>query len=86
MMIGSENIATSAEKILQAATELFAMNNFNAVSIKQIASASGCNSALISYYFGGKEKLYDEIISDSVRKQNEFMERFIDIQLMIKFL
>ena len=49
MMTGSENIATSAEKILQAATTLFAMNNFNAVSIKQIATASGCNSALISY-------------------------------------
>ena len=48
MMSGSENIATSAEKILQAATTLFAMNNFNAVSIKQIATSSGCNSALIS--------------------------------------
>ena len=63
MMIGSENIATSAEKILQAATELFAMNNFNAVSIKQIASASGCNSALISYYFGGKKNLYQEVLN-----------------------
>ena len=58
MMTGSENIATSAEKILQAATTLFAMNNFNAVSIKQIATASGCNSALISYYFRGKNNLY----------------------------
>ena len=63
MMIGSENIATSAEKILQAATELFAMNNFNAVSMKQIASASGCNSALISYYFGGKKNLYQEVLN-----------------------
>ena len=43
MMIGSENIATSAEKILQAATELFAMNNFNAVSIKQIIGGSDQN-------------------------------------------
>ena len=63
MMIGSENIATSAEKILQAATGLFAMNNFNAVSIKQIAAASGCNSALISYYFGGKKNLYQEVLN-----------------------
>ncbi|MBQ8418145.1 MAG: CerR family C-terminal domain-containing protein [Phascolarctobacterium sp.] len=63
MMIGSENIATSAEKILQAATSLFALNNFNAVSIKQIANASGCNSALISYYFGGKKNLYQEVLN-----------------------
>ena len=63
MMSGSENIATSAEKILQAATTLFAMNNFNAVSIKQIATSSGCNSALISYYFGGKKNLYQEVLN-----------------------
>ena len=64
MMSGSENIATSAEKILQAATTLFAMNNFNAVSIKQIATSSGCNSALISYYFGGKKNLYQEVLNN----------------------
>lgn len=63
MMIDPDSIATSAEKILQAATGLFATNNFNAVSIKQIATASGCNSALISYYFGGKKNLYQEVLN-----------------------
>lgn len=58
-----ENInATSAEKILQAATNLFAQNNFSAVSVKKIATASGVNSALISYYFRGKKNLYQEVL------------------------
>lgn len=54
--------ATSAEKILQAATHLFAQHDFNSVSLKQIAAASGVNSALISYYFGGKKNLYQEVL------------------------
>ena len=51
-----EASASSAEKILEAATDLFAANHFNGVSIKEIAKKSGVNSALISYYFGGKKK------------------------------
>lgn len=51
-----EASASSAEKILLAATDLFAANHFNGVSIKEIAKKSGVNSALISYYFGGKKK------------------------------
>ena len=56
-----EASASSAEKILLAATDLFAANHFNGVSIKEIAKKSGVNSALISYYFGGKNELYMEL-------------------------
>ena len=79
-MLEQENISTSAIKILEAATDLFARDNFDAVSIKQIASASGVNSALISYYFGGKKNLYQEVLvthakffislQDQIRKQD----------------
>lgn len=51
----NNNTSQSAAKILKAAIDLFASDNFNAVSIKEIAIASGVNSALISYYFGGKK-------------------------------
>ena len=79
-MLEQENISTSAVKILEAATDLFARDNFDAVSIKQIAAASGVNSALISYYFGGKKNLYQEVLvtharsfislQDQIRKQD----------------
>jgi TetR/AcrR family transcriptional regulator len=57
-----EQDPSTAEKILQAAIDLFATNDFNGVSIKTIAQRSGVNSALISYYFGGKQKLYQEAL------------------------
>ena len=60
--VNNQATASSADKILQAATMLFAQDNFSAVSIKQIAAASGVNSALISYYFGGKKNLYQEVL------------------------
>ena len=86
MMTGSENIATSAEKILQAATTLFAMNNFNAVSIKQIATASGCNSALISYYFGGKKNLYQEVLNSQATVFFKLIEDIVNINLKMVLL
>ncbi len=55
--------ASSADKILQAATELFSSNNFDGTSIKEISKLSGVNSALISYYFGGKKNLYQEVLN-----------------------
>lgn len=58
----TQNALSSPDKILQAATLLFAHDDFNSVSIKQIAAASGVNSALISYYFGGKKNLYQEVL------------------------
>ncbi len=61
-MNSSEINATSANKILEAATVLFSRNSFDSVSVKEISAASGVNSALISYYFGGKKNLYQEVL------------------------
>ena len=57
-----DHTQSTADKILLAATELFARNNFDAVSVKQIAEAADANTALISYYFGGKKNLYQEVL------------------------
>lgn len=73
-------------KILKVATKLFAEYGFDGTSTRDICKAANINISLISYYFGGKEKLYEEIISESVKKQNEFMERFIDINADIAVL
>lgn len=57
-----EQDPSTADKILNAAIELFATNDFNGVSIKDIAHLSKVNSALISYYFGGKKQLYEKVL------------------------
>jgi TetR/AcrR family transcriptional regulator len=55
------------EKLLTVATGLFATKGFAAVSIRDLAQAAGVNSALISYYFGGKEGLYGEVLEAQFR-------------------
>ena len=48
-----EASASSAEKILLAATDLFAANHFNGVSIKEIAkkSLSGSSQRTVKFIF-----------------------------------
>lgn len=50
-------------RIFKAAAELFDKYGYYNVSIKEIADRAKSNSALISHYFGGKEKLYQQIIT-----------------------
>lgn len=71
----NQSTSSSADKILQAATKIFAQDNFSTVSIKQIAAASGINSALISYYFGGKKNLYQEVLYTEADKFLKLQEK-----------
>lgn len=49
------------ERLLDAAEVLFCENGFAGTSVREIAAAAKCNVASVSYYFGGKEKLYTEV-------------------------
>lgn len=48
-------------KILEAAEKLFSDNGFNGTSVRDIAEAADVNLAMISYYFGSKDKLLEAI-------------------------
>ena len=64
----------TVSKIISAAVPLFATKGFSAVSVKEIAEAAGVNIALISYYFGGKEKLYTYVLE----QKSVFVEHLIE--------
>lgn len=49
------------DRLLDAAEELFCERGFEGTSVRDIAASAGCNVAAVNYYFGGKEKLYEEI-------------------------
>ncbi|MEJ2110889.1 MAG: TetR family transcriptional regulator [Acidobacteriota bacterium] len=53
--------SASKEKIFASAKKLFADKGFRNVSVREIASDAGVNSALVGYHFGGKQKLFDEV-------------------------
>ncbi|HQG39237.1 MAG TPA: helix-turn-helix domain-containing protein, partial [Chitinophagales bacterium] len=54
------------EFILDAAERLFAEQGFEAVSVREISKAADINIAMVSYYFGSKEKLYEEVIQRKI--------------------
>jgi len=47
--------------IINTAEKLFAVNGFDGTSVRDIAHEAGVNLAMISYYFGSKEKLMEAV-------------------------
>ena len=68
----------SKEKILKSAIKLFAQKGYDAVSIREICKDTGCNICMISYYWGGKQELYNGIIENLLEAQMHFASSFID--------
>jgi AcrR family transcriptional regulator len=52
---------TSREKLIYSAGHLFAARGFDGVSVRDITNDAQVNSALVGYYFGGKEGLLAEV-------------------------
>lgn len=50
------------QRIIEAATELFAQKGYAAVGVREIAREADVNISMISYYFGGKVGLLKSII------------------------
>lgn len=48
-------------QIIEEAENLFAEKGFNGTSVREIAAKADVNVAMISYYFGSKEKLLEAI-------------------------
>ena len=58
--------ASSKEKIFKSAEELFSSKGYREVSVRDIATRAGVHFALVAYYFGGKQALFDEIFHSHV--------------------
>ena len=50
------------EIILSTAMKLFGQKGFEGTSVREIASGADVNPAMISYYFGSKEKLFRDLV------------------------
>ncbi len=76
-----EKDENSKQKILSAATKLFAHKGFDAVSVREICKEANANLCLISYHFGGKQELYNAIIDDLIEKQTRYANTFLDFSV-----
>ena len=54
-------IKSVKDRLLDAAEGLFCEHGYKGTGIRDIAAAAGCNIASVNYYFGSKEKLYEEV-------------------------
>lgn len=59
---GAGSNADCRERILEAAGEIFAEFGFRGATVRKICERAKVNVAAINYYFGGKEKLYSEVL------------------------
>ncbi len=57
-----EQDADAKQRILYAAKRLFATQGFDGTTVRQICEEASANVALVSYYFGGKEKVFEEVL------------------------
>jgi AcrR family transcriptional regulator len=62
--------------IIIAAEKLFSELGYDGTSTRKIAKESGANMAMINYYFGSKDGIFQEIITERV---NEFNHRLVTI-------
>ena len=53
---------TRQDRILAAADELFGAHGFHAVSARDIARHAGVNKALVFYYFGSMDSLFEQVL------------------------
>jgi AcrR family transcriptional regulator len=70
------SLSTKQLQLLDTAESLFSQKGFDGTSVRDIAEAAGINTAMISYYFGSKEKLMEEIFE---RKSLNIKEKVADL-------
>lgn len=60
-MLSPVPVADTRERLLQAATEVFAEHGFAKATIREICRRANANVAAVHYYFGDKKRLYAAI-------------------------
>lgn len=63
-------------KILDVAEELIAKKGFDGTSVRDICSKANINVAIISYYFGSKEKMMSYLYQYRVQRTKESFSEF----------
>ncbi len=62
------------QQLLDVAEGLFAQKGYEAVSIRDLAKEAKVNIAMVSYYFGSKEKLFEALIESKIPRTRERLE------------
>ncbi|MGH1334938.1 MAG: TetR/AcrR family transcriptional regulator [Aureispira sp.] len=73
------NKQSTEEKILAAAKKVFYQKGLKGARMQEIADDAGVNKAMLHYYFRSKQKLFDQVFSQSVRSITpQLMDVFLE--------
>ncbi len=64
--------------ILKKAEQLFAEKGYDGTTVRDIAETAGVNLAMISYYFGSKEKLMESLFTERMSAMKIRVEALIE--------
>ncbi len=65
------------EHIINVAIELFSTKGFEGTSIRELAAKAGVNIAMVNYYFGSKDKLFEALIENKVAYMKGKLEELV---------
>ena len=60
------NAAATRQAILGSARKAFARAGYDGVGVREIAKGAGVTAMLINRYFGSKEKLFAEVVAETI--------------------
>jgi len=66
---------TGRDRIIEAATRLFAALGYDGTSTRMIAEAAGLNVATVAYHVGGKRDLYLVVMERAHRAERQVLEK-----------
>lgn len=64
-------------KLLNSAREFFVVMQYEKISTRMIAEKAGVNVAMIRYYFGNKEGLFEAVIRETMAPVRQQIDRFV---------
>jgi AcrR family transcriptional regulator len=74
--------ADKKEHIINVAIELFAEKGFEGTSIRELAAKADVNLAMINYYFGSKEALFEEMVEQKIAFIRNRLQELVDDKSM----
>ncbi|WP_033442743.1 TetR/AcrR family transcriptional regulator [Saccharothrix sp. NRRL B-16314] len=69
-------MASVPERLIDAATRLFAAKGFDRVAVQEIVDLAGVTKGAMYHYFGSKDDLLHEIYGSLLRMQTERLDEF----------
>jgi AcrR family transcriptional regulator len=88
-----EQLGSVQERLLQAAFDLFLHKDYSKVTTRMLAKKANTSLSMIGYYFGDKQKLYEEMVRQQFKVIAQALEdsysekKGLDLEiLLIKYL